>query len=133
MYIFFLEPPLLFWMDLETSDPRAVSDIRGKYSELEIIFRSKYSDAEAYLAQHSRGMDEREKIVVICRSYYASEKKSFIDIAQLFQACNFRNIYIAVYTSNRAEVLKRYANLPKDVEIFDARADLLAFVDRCFA
>ncbi len=125
--------PLLFWIDLETGDPKAVADIRQKYPELEIIFRSKYIDTQDYLDHHSREIDEREKFIVICRSYYASEKKSFVDISQLFQVCNSKNIHIGVYTGNRAEVLRKNPNPPKEVEIFDARTDLLAFVDRCLA
>jgi hypothetical protein len=51
----------------------------------------------------------------------------------LFQVCNSKNIHIGVYTENRAEVLKNNPKPPKEVEIFDAKIDLLAFVHRCFA
>jgi len=126
-------PSLLLWIDLETSDPKGASEIQQKYPELEIIFKTTYSAADIYFGQNAREIEQREKFIIICRGFYASESKSFLDVAQLFQVCNSAKTHLGVYTGNRANLLERNPNPPQGVEIFDKRHGLLAFVDRCLA
>jgi hypothetical protein len=121
---------MLLWIDSETNDPKTENELRKDYPELEISYLSTYKDAEMYLGRHSRDIEEREKFIIICRGYYASESKNYLDIAQLFSVCNSIRTYLGVYTRSRANLLEKAPNPPKGVEIFEKRGDLLAFVNR---
>jgi len=122
--------PMLLWIDSADHDQKATEEIRKNHSTLEINFVSTFHDAETYLNTNLHEIGERKKFIVICRSYYPPESKSFTDVAQLFQKCTPGIIPLAVYTRSRTSVLERTPNPPQGVEIFDTRKDLLAFIER---
>jgi hypothetical protein len=121
--------PMLLWIDSSDHDQKATEEIRKNHSTLEINFVPTYHDAEIYLNGNLQEIGKRKKFIVICRSYYQPESKSFTDVAQLFQKCT-GVVPLAVYTRSRTSVLERTPSPPKGVEIFDTRKDLLAFIER---
>jgi hypothetical protein len=122
--------PMLLWIDSSDHDQKATEEIRKNHSTLEINFVPTYHDAEIYLNGNLQEIGKRKKFIVICRSYYQPESKSFTDVAQLFQKCTPGVVPLAVYTRSRTSVLERTPNPPQGVEIFDTRKDLLAFIER---
>jgi hypothetical protein len=122
--------PLLLWVDQEKNDPRLTNEIRQNHQGLEIEFKSTPTEADRYLQQNLRDIEGRNKVIVICRGYYESEKKNFVDLARILDKYNFRSVHLAVYTRDRAGLLERTPDVPRDVEIFNRRDDLLAFINR---
>jgi hypothetical protein len=122
--------PMLLWIDSVDNDPKTTNEIRKNHPTLEIHFISTYKDAEQYINQHLDEIQQRQKFIIICRGYYASESKSFTDIAGLIQNCNPGTVHLGVYTKSRTSLLEKTPNPPEKVEIFDTRANLHAFVNR---
>ncbi|CAF5007278.1 unnamed protein product, partial [Rotaria sp. Silwood1] len=123
--------PMLFWIDLPENDIKTVREIQKHHPTLEIIFKSTYKDAEEYLTNNLREIQKREIFFTICRGYFAQEKKSFTDVATLFQDLNIGTRPLGVYTSSKTNLLKYMPNPPKSVNIFDKQPALLTFVDDC--
>jgi hypothetical protein len=122
--------PILLWIDLETSDPKVLNDIRKNHPTLEISFISTYWGLEQYLNKNLDDIQQREKVIIICRGYYALESKNFVDVARLFGNCNPGKTYIGVYTKSRTDLLAKVSNLPQGIDIFETRKDFLSFIDR---
>jgi hypothetical protein len=122
--------PMLLWIDSETSDPIVLNEIRKAHPTLDVSFTSTYSDAERYLKYNLRDIQERDKFIVICRGFYASESKNFVDITRLFENSNPGKNYIGVYTRNRTNLLAKIPNPPQGIDVFESRKDFCAFVNR---
>lgn len=124
---------VLLWIDSETNDPRTAKEIRAKHSKLDIVFRPSFASAQEYMSANARDLDDFEVFIIICRGYYADEKKSCMDVAQLFSVCHASRTHLAVYTRNRTDLKARTPNLPPTVEIFEKREEILTFVDKCLS
>ncbi|CAF5100190.1 unnamed protein product, partial [Rotaria sp. Silwood1] len=123
--------PTLLWIDLPENVRKETDEIQKHHPTLEIIFKSTYKDAEEYLTDNLHEIQEREIFFTICRGYFAQEKKSFADVAQLFQNLCIGTRSLGVYTGNKAALLQHTPNPPKSVHIFDKQSALLTFVDDC--
>ena len=124
--------PVLLWIDLENNDPKTAQHIRVKYPQLKMVFCPTYAEADAYMGEHGRDLENYEKFIIISRGYYVSEKKSCSDIAQLFSVDSYSKTRMAVYTRNREELRKRTPNLPDNVEVCEKREEIQTFIDKCF-
>ena len=122
--------PILLWIDSETNDPTTAEQIRTKHSTLELRFLSTFKDAETYVDNFCREMEARESIIVICRGFYALENKGYLHVAELFRVSTSPTTHLAVYTRSRANLLEKAPNVPREVQIFEKRGDLLGFIDQ---
>jgi hypothetical protein len=121
---------MLLWIDSADNDRKTTDEIRKNHPTLEINFISTYKDAAKYLEENLDEIQQRQNFVAICRGYYASESKSFTDVAQLFEHCTRGTVPLGVYTKNRTKLLERTPNPPPEVEIIETGKALLAFVNR---
>ena len=85
------------------------------------------------MTTNGRDLEEYEKFIIICRGYYAPENKSCMDVARLFSVCYSPRTHLAVYTRKRADLKARTPDLPQNVEVFEKREEILAFIDKCLA
>lgn len=122
-------PSMLLWIDNDNCDQKALDYIQKNHPILEIKFLPTFHEAETYLDEHLRDIEERKKFVAICRGYYAPESKNFIDVTRLFEPCASETFKLLVYTSSKVKLLEKTSKPPQGVEIFEKRQELLDFID----
>lgn len=96
-----------------------------------MVFRPTFADAEDFARTNGRDFDDYAQLIIICRGYYAAEKKGCMDITLLFPVVDSPRTHLAVYTRNATEVKQKSPNLPDKVVICERREQILAFVDGC--
>lgn len=124
-----LTKSLLLWVDSENNDLSSAVEIRMKYPSLDLHFREKYHQVKAYLEENLSKILQYKKVIVITHAFYRDESKSFLDVYQLFQPHQFKNLHVVLYTFNREDVLRRYPNRPEEIQIFTDKDVLLDFID----
>jgi hypothetical protein len=121
--------PYLLWIDSDKNDPALTEQIRRAHPSLEIQFIATFAEARTFLNTNLRDLEQREKILAICKGYYANEQKSFIDVATLFKELQLRlPVPICVYTKNQAKLLQRTPNTSRAVDVTDHPNDVLHFI-----